>query len=74
MEMVTASTRSRGRGAPNVRPGARRALLNAVRELLQTVHERGPEFERLANALSALYPKESEEKRLLDAMLLAVPR
>jgi hypothetical protein len=25
----------------------------------------------LANALSALYPKESEEKRLLDAMLLA---
>jgi hypothetical protein len=26
---------------------------------------------RLANALSALYPKESEEKRLLDAMLLA---
>lgn len=31
-------------------------------------------FERLANALSALYPKGSEEKRLLDAMLLAVPR
>ncbi len=27
-----------------------------------------------ANALSALYPKASEEKRLLDAMLLAVPR
>ncbi len=27
-----------------------------------------------ANALSALYPKESEEKCLLDAMLLAVPR
>jgi hypothetical protein len=25
-------------------------------------------------ALSALYPKNSEEKRLLDAMLLAVPR
>ena len=36
--------------------------------------ERGPDFLRLANALSALYPKESEEKRLLDAMLLAVPR
>ncbi|MGF1614850.1 MAG: hypothetical protein ACFCVA_13335 [Gammaproteobacteria bacterium] len=30
--------------------------------------------ESLANALSALYPKGSEEKRLLDAMLLAVPR
>jgi hypothetical protein len=25
-------------------------------------------------AVSALYPKESEEKRLLDAMLMAVPR
>ena len=35
---------------------------------------RGPEFLRLANALSALYPTGSEEKRLLDAMLLAVPR
>jgi putative DNA methylase len=36
--------------------------------------ERGPEFERLGNALSALYPKGIEEKRLLDAMLLAVTR
>jgi len=36
--------------------------------------ERGPDYLRLANALSALYPKASEEKRLLDAMLLAVPR
>ncbi len=27
-----------------------------------------------ATVLSGLYPKESEEKRLLDAMLLAVPR
>jgi hypothetical protein len=36
--------------------------------------DRGPDFLRLANALSALYPKQSEEKRLLDAMLLAVPR
>ena len=36
--------------------------------------ERGPDFFRLANALSALYAKESEEKRLLDAVLLAVPR
>ena len=33
-----------------------------------------PDFLRLANALSALYPKTSEEKRLLDAILLAVPR
>ncbi len=47
---------------------------NALRALLKAEQERGPDFMRLANALSALYPKGSEEKRLLDAMLLAVPR
>jgi hypothetical protein len=47
---------------------------NALRALLKAEQERGPELERLANALSALYPRGSEEKRLLDAMLLAVPR
>jgi adenine-specific DNA methylase len=47
---------------------------NALRALLKGEQERGPDFLRLANALSALYPKGSEEKRLLDAMLLAVPR
>jgi hypothetical protein len=47
---------------------------NALRALLQAEIERGPDFLRLANALSALYPRVSEEKRLLDAMLLAVPR
>jgi len=47
---------------------------NALRALIKAEQERGPDFLRLANALSALYPKESEEKRLLDAMLLAVPR
>jgi len=47
---------------------------NALRALVKTEQERGPDFLRLANALSALYPKGSEEKRLLDAMLLAVPR
>jgi hypothetical protein len=47
---------------------------NALRALLKTEQERGPDFLRLANALSALYPKGSEEKRLLDAMLLAVPK
>jgi adenine-specific DNA methylase len=47
---------------------------NALRALLKAEQERGPEFLRLANALSALYPIDSEEKRLLDAMLLAVPR
>ncbi len=47
---------------------------NALRSLLKSETERSPDFLRLANALSALYPKESEEKRLLDAMLLAAPR
>jgi len=47
---------------------------NALRGLLQAEMQRGPDFLRLANALSALYPRDSEEKRLLDAMLLAVPR
>jgi adenine-specific DNA methylase len=47
---------------------------NALRALIKAEQERGPDFLRLANALSALYPKNSEEKRLIDAMLLAVPR
>lgn len=47
---------------------------NALRALLKAEQERGPDFLRLANALSALYPKGSEEKRLVDAMLVAVPR
>ena len=46
----------------------------ALRLLLKTEQERGQDFLRLANALSALYPVGSEEKRILDAMLLAVPR
>jgi putative DNA methylase len=47
---------------------------SALRTFVHSEMDRGPEFLRLANALSALYPKDSEEKRLLDAMLLAVPR
>jgi hypothetical protein len=47
---------------------------NALRALIKAEQDRGPDFLRLANALSALYPKGSDEKRLLDAMLLAVPR
>jgi putative DNA methylase len=47
---------------------------NALRALIKSETDRGPEFLRLANALSALYPRGSDEKRLLDAMLLAVPR
>jgi adenine-specific DNA methylase len=47
---------------------------HALRELIKAEQDRGPDFLRLANALSALYPAGSEEKRLLDAMLMAVPR
>ena len=47
---------------------------NALHALLKTERERGPDFLRLSNALSALYPRGSEEKRLLDAMLLAAPK
>ena len=47
---------------------------SALRALISAEQERGPDFLRLANALSALYPSASPEKRLLDAMLLAAPR
>jgi hypothetical protein len=49
-------------------------LTNGLRALINAEQERGPDFLRLSNALSALYPPVSEEKRLLDAMLLAIPR
>ena len=47
---------------------------SALRKWITFEQRSGPEFLRLANALSALYPVGSQEKRLLDAMLLAVPR
>ena len=47
---------------------------SALRALIAAEQERGPAFLRLANALTALYPRGSQEKRLLDAMLLAVPK
>ena len=46
----------------------------ALRNLLRAEQERSPDFLRLANALTALYPRGTNEKRLLDAMLLAAPR
>jgi len=46
----------------------------ALRALLAEEQNRSPDFFRLANALSALYPNTSEEKRLIDAVLAAVPR
>jgi len=47
---------------------------NGLRALQREQQQRGPHFIRLANALSALYSNDSEENRLLDAALLAVPR
>ena len=47
---------------------------NALRALVEAEQDRGPDFLRLANALSALYPRGGAEKRLIDAMLLAAPR
>ena len=47
---------------------------NAPRGLIAAEQDRGADFLRLANALSALYPRGSREKRLPDAMLLAAPR
>ncbi len=47
---------------------------STLRKLIEAELGRGPEFLRLANALSALYPGGSQEKRLLDAMLLAAPK
>ncbi len=45
---------------------------NALRALIKSEMERGQDFLRLANSLSALYPKGCDEKRLVDAMLLSV--
>jgi hypothetical protein len=42
--------------------------------LLRDEIDRGPDFIRLANSLAKLYPDGSEEMRLVQAMLLAVPR
>lgn len=45
----------------------------ALRSLLRAEQERGPAFLCLINALTALCSWGSDQKRLLDAMLLAVP-
>ena len=68
---TTATTLDRVHAAMLLQAGGQ---ANALRALIKAEQERGPDFLRLANALSALYPTGSEEKRLIDAMLLAVPR
>jgi hypothetical protein len=68
---LEATTLDRVHAAMLLQAGGR---ANALRALIKEEIARGPDFLRLANALSALYPAGSEEKRLVDAMLLAVPR
>jgi len=46
----------------------------ALRSLIAAEEKRGQDFRRLANALAALYPRGSEERRLLEALLLAMGR
>jgi putative DNA methylase len=44
-----------------------------LRALLREEKKRGPEFERLARSMTALYPQGSEDRRLLEALALAIP-
>jgi hypothetical protein len=69
--VLRATTLDRAHMAMLLQAGGQATALRAV---LEAETQRSPDFLRLANALSALYPKDSEEKGLLDAMLLAVPR
>jgi putative DNA methylase len=47
---------------------------NGLRNLLAAEQQRGPDFFRLSQCLIPLYPEGHEERRLLEAMLLAAPR
>lgn len=47
---------------------------NALRALIAAGQDRGPDFPRLANALSRFYPRGSRENRLAEAILPAAPR
>lgn len=46
----------------------------ALKGFLAEEHGRGPDLERLANALTALYPRGTEERRLVEALALVFPR
>ncbi|MFA7248291.1 MAG: zinc ribbon domain-containing protein [Dehalococcoidia bacterium] len=73
-------------GEPRLSPGAtaldrlHTAMLlqangrtEALQALLRAEEDRGPQFLRIADALSRLYPAGSDEQRLLDAVLAAAP-
>jgi hypothetical protein len=63
---MTATTLDRVHAAMLLQKSGR---TNALRALLKSEQERSPAFMRLANALSALYPEGSEERRLIEALL-----
>ncbi|MEW6263437.1 MAG: hypothetical protein AB1641_10205 [Thermodesulfobacteriota bacterium] len=69
--MREATTLDRVRAAMLLQAGGQ---YYAHRAIIKSEQEHGPDFLRLANALSVLYPWGSEEKRLVDAMLLAISR
>ena len=71
LQSIDATTLDRVHGAMLLQASGH---ANALRTLISAEQDRGPDFLRLANALSALYPRGGQEKRLLDAMLLAAPR
>ncbi|MCY3788286.1 MAG: DUF1156 domain-containing protein [Gemmatimonadetes bacterium] len=71
LQSIDATTLDRVHGAMLLQASGH---ANALRTLISAEQDRGPDFLRLANALSALYPRSGQEKRLLDAMLLAAPR
>lgn len=50
----------------------REGQTDGLHAMVKEEMQRGSDFLRLANALSRLYPKDGEEKRLLDAMLQAI--
>lgn len=71
LQTIDATTLDRVHAAMPLEVGGQ---TDAHRTLNCTEQDRAPDFLRLANALSALYPRPSQEKRLLDGMLLVRPR
>ncbi|MDD9824624.1 MAG: DUF1156 domain-containing protein [Gammaproteobacteria bacterium] len=71
LQSAAATTLDRVHAAMLFQVGGR---AHALRALIRGERERGPGFLRLANALAALYPAGNEEKRLLEAILLAAPK
>ena len=71
---IRGRARRRSTGSTPPCSSKRRVARRPCAPTCEPSQERGPDFQRLANALSALYPRGSEGKRLLHATLLAMPR